>query len=122
MNTGIISKLHASRTELLDIGLRNNLVSFKKTTKNLTIIQANSNELFEALCVENKSLTFVPLEKSAQKSDPDSGLDDLGSSDLELLNAIAGSEKSNQVNEPPDADKTNALRLNRPGFRGGPLV
>jgi len=35
INSDIATRLHASRKELLDIGLRNNLVSFKKTAKNL---------------------------------------------------------------------------------------
>lgn len=113
MKASIIAKLQASRKELLDIGLRNNLVSFKKTTKNLTITQANSNELFEALCVENKSLTFVPLEKSAQKPPPDDGLEDLGSSELELLSAITGAGESNEVIERTEADQAKALRQSK---------
>lgn len=113
MKASVIAKLQASRKELLDIGLRNNLVSFKKTAKNLTITQADSKELFEALCVENKSLTFAPLEKSAQKPDPDHALEDLGSGDLELLSAIAGAGESIQVIERPDADKAKALRQSK---------
>ena len=113
MKESVIAKLQASRKELLDIGLRNDLVSFKKKTNNLTIIKADSNELFEALCVENKSLTFVPVEKNAQQQDADHTPDNLVSVDLELLNAIAGAGNSNQVIEHPDADKEKAFRQSK---------
>ena len=49
MNSDIATKLQASRKELLDIGLRNNLISFKKTAKNLALIQADASEVFEAV-------------------------------------------------------------------------
>lgn len=67
MNSEINSKLQASRKELLDIGLRNNLISFKKTGKNLTLLPADAPAVLEALCFEERALAFAAAEKHAVK-------------------------------------------------------
>ncbi len=45
----IDKKLLASRNELLDIGLRNNLLNFRKSAKSLQIVDELSEEIFAQL-------------------------------------------------------------------------
>lgn len=59
----IDEKLRRSRLELLDIGLRNNLVSFRKTSKSLTIQGCEADELLPALLDAEKSLRFEATGK-----------------------------------------------------------
>lgn len=61
----INSKLQASRKELLDIGLRNNLINFKKNAKTLPLIQSKGSEVFDALYVNEKAIGFAATEKPA---------------------------------------------------------
>ncbi|ALT77929.1 DUF3320 domain-containing protein [Paucibacter sp. KCTC 42545] len=98
MNSDIATKLHASRKELLDIGLRNNLVSFKKTAKNLALLQADAREVFEAVYGEEKALSFFAAEAKPKRAGAtaakgqgavDTGDEELGSSDLELLSELS---------------------------------
>ncbi|RQO59361.1 DUF3320 domain-containing protein [Paucibacter sp. KBW04] len=97
MNSDISTKLQASRKELLDIGLRNNLVSFKKTAKNLALIQADAGEVFKAVYEEEKALSFFAAEPKRADSktakglgtEEETGEDELGSSDLELLSELS---------------------------------
>lgn len=67
MSDDIIHKLQASRKELLDIGLRNNLINFRKTTKNLTVVQGDTRAVFDALYVNQKSLGFGSTGKAARQ-------------------------------------------------------
>ena len=68
MSDDITHKLQASRKELLDIGLRNNLINFRKTTKNLTVVQGDTRAVFDALYVNQKSLGFGAAGKAARQS------------------------------------------------------
>ena len=95
MNSEINSKLQASRKELLDIGLRNNLISFKKTGKNLTLLPADAPAVLQALCVDEKALVFVATEKPLGKSgrassDEGESTEDFEAvDDLELLRELS---------------------------------
>lgn len=64
MNTGINQKLQSSRKELLDIGLRNNMLNFRKTAKTLTVIDELSEEVFSILYRQDKAMTFAPLARA----------------------------------------------------------
>jgi very-short-patch-repair endonuclease/DNA polymerase III delta prime subunit len=99
MSQDIHAKLQTSRKELLDIGLRNNLISFKKNAKNLAIVQRLGTEVFEALYVAEKALGFVGVAKSAQGQAADAGdsLEDGQAQDQELLDELSLAE------EPPTA-------------------
>ena len=68
MSDDITHKLQASRKELLDIGLRNNLINFRKTTKNLTLVQGDALAVFDALYVNQKSLGFGATGKAVRQS------------------------------------------------------
>lgn len=100
MSQIINSKLQASRKELLDIGLRNNLISFKKTTKTLTLIQADGGEIFDTLYVNEKALGFGAIEKLARKSTGDiadiSSVDD-EEPDVEELQLLTELSKANKT-------------------------
>jgi len=52
-NDTLPSRVHArllqSRQELLDIGLRNNLISFKKNARNVAVQQAEAESLLQIL-------------------------------------------------------------------------
>ena len=69
-------KLRASRLELLDIGLRNNLVSFRKNSKSMTAYQADAAHLLEVLIDQQKKLTWVATGK-ARQGDAETALDTL---------------------------------------------
>ena len=94
MSQDIHAKLQTSRKELLDIGLRNNLISFKKNAKNLAIVQRLGTEVFEALYVAEKALGFVGVAKTAQAQVADVGdLREEGQvQDQELLNELSLAE------------------------------
>lgn len=64
MSQDINAKIQASRKELLDIGLRNNLISFKKTSKTLALKVEDLLATFEALYVHDKVLTFEAAKES----------------------------------------------------------
>lgn len=49
----------------MDIGLRNNLISHKKNAKNLSIVQRQGSEVFEALYIDKKTLGFLSGAKAA---------------------------------------------------------
>jgi hypothetical protein len=69
-------KLRVSRLELLDIGLRNNLVSFRKTSKSMMAYQADAAHLLDVLIDQQKKLTWVAIGK-ARKGDAEAALDAL---------------------------------------------
>lgn len=61
MTTAINQKLQSSRKELLDIGLRNNMLNFRKTAKNLMVVDELSGEVFNLLYRQEKAMTFSPI-------------------------------------------------------------
>lgn len=98
MSDDILPKLQASRKELLDIGLRNNLINFRKTTKNLTVVQGDTRAVFDTLYVNQKSLGFGSTGKVARQRElvvahaPDSNPGDgLAANELELIEEIGAS-------------------------------
>lgn len=61
MGTGISLKLYSSRKELLDIGLRNSMLNFRKTAKTLMVVDELSEEVFNILYHQEKAMTFAPM-------------------------------------------------------------
>jgi uncharacterized protein DUF4011/AAA domain-containing protein len=67
-HTEINQKLLSSRKELLDIGLRNNMLNFRLTAKSLSIVDELSEEVLKRLYRQNKSMTFAGMpEKRLQQ-------------------------------------------------------
>ncbi|MCM5698747.1 DUF4011 domain-containing protein [Leclercia sp. LTM14] len=62
MNTDINQKLQSSRKELLDIGLRNSMLNFRKSAKTLMIVDELSEQVFNILYRQNKTMTFASME------------------------------------------------------------
>lgn len=62
MQETILSRLEASRKELLDLGLRNPLLNYKTSkARGLHIIQEKSVYIYDTLVKQNKSMTFLGL-------------------------------------------------------------
>lgn len=59
-NNSILSKLEASRKELLDLGLRNSLLNYKTPVgKGVRIVQEKSSAIFDILVKQGKAMTFI---------------------------------------------------------------
>lgn len=82
MSQDINAKIQASRKELLDIGLRNNLINFKRTSKTLAFNVDDLPATFEALYVDEKLLSFEatkesPSSQNTLRSDDELTVEDL---------------------------------------------
>lgn len=60
-------KLLVSRTELLDIGLRNSLLNFRKTAKSLQVIEELSEEIFTQLYRQGKAMLIAAAPDKKEK-------------------------------------------------------
>jgi superfamily I DNA and/or RNA helicase/very-short-patch-repair endonuclease len=59
-NATILSKLEASRKELLDLGLRNSLLNYKTPKgKGIHVVQEKSTAIFDLLVKQNKLMSFI---------------------------------------------------------------
>ena len=63
----INTKLLSSRRELLDIGLRNNMLNFRPTAKSLSIVDELSEEVLKLLYRQNKPMTFAGMPEQQLK-------------------------------------------------------
>jgi len=62
MQETILSRLEASRKELLDLGLRNPLLNYKASkARGLHIVQERSVYIYDILVKQNKSMTFLGM-------------------------------------------------------------
>ena len=102
MSQTINNKLQASRKELLDIGLKNNLISFKKNSKNLTIVFNNAASIFSEIFIDEKALSFSAAAKSLRigMDESISVRDEIEFQDPEILNELSkfgsGSENAGE--------------------------
>lgn len=55
-----------SRKNLLDMGLRNNLLNFKEVKRTIPIIDEDIGELYNILFVDENSMEFLPKPKKTQ--------------------------------------------------------
>src|SRR3954464_7675167 len=71
MQETILSRLEASRKELLDLGLRNPLLNYKASkARGLHMVQEKSVYVYDILVKQNKSMTFLGMpEKVAGEQD-----------------------------------------------------
>ncbi|MDR3223935.1 MAG: DUF4011 domain-containing protein [Methanobrevibacter sp.] len=56
----ITEQINNSRKNLLDMGMRNNLLNFKDLKRNIPIIDENPAELYQILVFEEKTMEFLP--------------------------------------------------------------
>jgi len=60
MNETILSKLEASRKELLDLGLRNPLLNYKQPkSRGIHVVQEKSASIFDIIVNQGKSMSFI---------------------------------------------------------------
>ena len=59
-------KIEASRNDLLDLGLRNPLISFRSNVRSIEVIEEKSVETYRILVLDMKEMAFAALPKSAE--------------------------------------------------------
>jgi hypothetical protein len=68
MKETILSKLEASRKELLDLGLRNSLLNYNvPASRGVHVIQERSSSVYNILVTEGKTMSFIA--KSTKEPD-----------------------------------------------------
>ena len=106
-------KLLGSRKDLLDIGLRNSMISFRAGAKSLMVVDEVSEEVLKVLFRQGKSMSFAPmpekrlrqLAKSHTTADPTD--EDQDQSTLELLHELEG---VNWGASSPSVDELDTVR------------
>lgn len=89
-------KLSSSRKDLLDIGLRNSMISFSATAKSLMVVDELPEEVLKILYRQGKSMTFSPMsEKRLRQVANTQSVEDQAAvaqddSTLELLHELEG--------------------------------
>lgn len=63
MSSGISQKLHGSRKDLLDIGLRNTMLNFRASARTLAVVDELSEAVFDLLYRQEKAMTFSPMDR-----------------------------------------------------------
>lgn len=124
MTSDIATKLHASRKELLDIGLRNNLISFRKTAKSLALLDSDAGEVFDALYVGEKALAFVASDKPKRAAAAGAGRsaeseEELASNELELLSELSHAEAQRAAPDGADEGDTKGRRAAKVRLKTG---
>lgn len=103
-------KLLSSRKELLDIGLRNNMINFRPSAKSLVVVDELSEEILKILYRQNKVMTFAPMAKSRLKqlasnqSEVNQEADAQDESTLELLHELDGVNWGELMNTDGDTE------------------
>ncbi len=94
MPIDIVSKLNASRKELLDLGLRNPLINYRVRARKVEVIEEVSCEIYRILVTEGKKMAFeaVPGEVLEQAKDQLLDLFAEGEPDWSALFAEEGEE------------------------------
>lgn len=114
MSAVISQKLQSSRRELLDIGLRNNMLNFRKTAKTLMVVDERSEEVFNILYRQEKAMTFAPMARKrlaelAKAAKPEEAGDDTAS-DEELLHELDSLGWSSVADEADEDEAGKARR------------
>lgn len=106
-------KLSSSRKDLLDIGLRNSMISFNAGVKSLMVVDELSDEVLKILYRQDKAMTFAAMpEKRLRQIAGSQSADDQAAlaqddSTLELLHELEG------VNWAASSDPEDAAGENR---------
>lgn len=107
MTTAINQKLQSSRKELLDIGLRNNMLNFRKTAKTLMVVDELSEEVFNLLYRQEKAMTFSPM---ARKKLEELAKQEGAESEEALLSELESQDYAGIFAEADDEDETGKSR------------
>ena len=97
-------KLEASRKELLDLGLRNPLISHSQRAKQVKVVDEITSEIYRMLVLENRAMSFEAVS-----------YEDLGAySEKAIPPHTAGQKKLlTQPNEDPDDYQFAARHIDR---------
>ncbi|GLE68521.1 DUF3320 domain-containing protein [Pseudomonas aeruginosa] len=114
MSSGISQKLQSSRKELLDIGLRNNMLNFRKTAKTVMVVDELSEEVFNILYRQEKAMTFAPMARKklaelAKAAKPEDAEADTAS-EAELLHELDSLDWSSVADEGDEDESGRARR------------
>lgn len=106
------TQLRNSRLELLDIGLRNNLVSFRKTKKSLAAQNVDVPALLERLLESDKPIGFVAMGKERTAAAKPQDLDDvlLASMESDKEDSAQGQSAGTPPEDPPDTTPRQTKR------------
>lgn len=107
MTTAINQKLQSSRKELLDIGLRNNMLNFRKTAKTLMVVDELAEEVFNILYRQDKTMTFSPIsrKKLEELAEKEGGEDEEA-----LLSELENLDYAGVFAEAEDEDESGTSR------------
>ena len=112
----INKKLLSSRKELLDIGLRNNMLNFRLTAKSLSVVDELSEEVLKTLYRQGKPMTFAGmpekrLKQLVSKGETEAEEDEAPESISQLLHKLEGVNWGEVMgNGEDDADNTGKAR------------
>jgi very-short-patch-repair endonuclease len=112
-------KLLSSRKELLDIGLRNNMLNFKLTAESLSVVDELSVEVLKILYRQSKSMTFAGmpeklLKQLIKKDETEAEEDNAPESTSQLLHKLEGVNWDEVMgNGKDDTDKAHRHTDNR---------
>ena len=112
----INKKLLSSRKELLDIGLRNNMLNFRLTTKSLSIVDELSEEVLKILYRQGKPMIFASmpekrLKQLVSRGETESEEDKASESTSQLLHELEGVNWGEVLgNGEDDAENTDKAR------------
>lgn len=83
MSSNTITRLEASRKELLDLGLRNPLINHRARAKQVMVIDELSSEIFRILVTEGRKMSFGALseKQAAELAERNVEEDENGASD-----------------------------------------
>lgn len=99
----IHQKLASSRKELLDIGLRNNLLNFRPNARSLRIVGEQSKDILQLLYANGTSMTFAATARSS-KSQSDLLADDSAASE-QLLHELEDANWAPSSSQEIDASR-----------------
>ena len=104
----IKKKLLGSRKDLLDIGLRNSMISFRAGAKSLMVVDELSEEVFKSIFRQGKTMTFAPMPAKRLKqlaNEHSAQLDDAqDDSTLELLHELEGIDWGVELEDDSDEE------------------
>lgn len=114
MSEGVIQKLQSSRKELLDIGLRNNMLNFRKTAKNLMVVDEVSEEVFNILYRQEKAMVFASMARNkiaelARAANPE-GYDEESANDEQMIHELDSLDWSKSAPDNSDSETGKARR------------
>ena len=69
MPPNILAKLDAARRELLDLGLRNSLISYQARAKKVEVVDELSREVYRLLVTDGKAFAFAPVPEKLLDED-----------------------------------------------------